>query len=203
MNDIPIQLVVEDVLSEEVLRKILLESGKPYRIGTTYGKRGAGYIKARVNKYNQAARTTPFLVLTDLDRTECPPTLIADWFDHDIHHNLLFRVAVTEVEAWLMADRQAFAKLLGVAQNRVPPFPDQHPDPKQKLIALASKSRKASIKNAIVPEPGLTVTIGPGYNLVLATFIREKWDPGRAQTNSQSLERALLAVENFTPVYGS
>jgi hypothetical protein len=203
VSDIPIQLIVEDVLSEEVLRKILLESGKPYQVGDVYGMSGFGYIKSRIDSFNQAARTMPYLVLTDLDRAECPPTLIAEWLGHPIHHNMLFRVAVTEVETWIMADRKAFARFLGIAQNLVLQFPEKLQDPKEKLISLARKSPKALIKKAIVPEAGLTVTIGPGYNEALSSFVRKQWKPSRAKPHSKSLERALNAVENFKPVFDS
>jgi hypothetical protein len=199
VTDIPIQLVVEDVLSEEVLRRLLRETKRPFSLGAVYGKTGSGFIRARIDKYNQAARTSPFLILTDLDRTECPPSLIAEWFEHEIHANLIFRVAVREVEAWLMADRRAFARLLGIAQNLVPAFPDRVKDPKQRLIALARKSPKARIKSAIVPEPGLTMPIGPGYNTTLAEFVRTRWSPEHARKCSNSLQRAIDAMEHFTP----
>ena len=202
MSDIlPITLVVEDILSEETLRKILQASGRPYHVGAVYGRKGFGYIKGRIEGFNQAAKGRPYLVMTDLDQTECPPTLIDDWFTHPIQPNLLFRVAVHEVEAWLLADRKAFARFLGIAQDLVPTYPEKLQKPKRKLIALAKKSKKKILRNAIVPAPGVTTPIGPDYNGALAKFVRNHWTPSRAKANSPSLERAIRAIREFVPVY--
>ncbi|MBW1810227.1 MAG: hypothetical protein JRJ87_18665 [Deltaproteobacteria bacterium] len=202
MSDvIPITLVVEDVLSEEALRKILKDSKRPYYVGAVYSKKGFGYIKSRIEGFNQAAQGSPFLVLTDLDQAECPPTLIADWLKRPANHNLLFRIAVREVDAWLMADRKAFARYLGIAQELVPQYPERLKKPKQKLITLARKSKKKSIRNAIVPAPNVTARTGPDYNGTLSVFVREHWSPGRAKSNAKSLNRIIDAVEKFEPVY--
>ena len=76
---IPILLAVEDDLSEAVLRKILTQSNRPYAVGTCYNHGGYGYIRKLIQGLNNAARGTPFLVLTDLDRVQCPPELITAW----------------------------------------------------------------------------------------------------------------------------
>lgn len=109
---IPIQLAVEDDLSEAVLRKILSTSGRPYAVGTCYLGRGFGYLRKTIHGFNNAAKGTPYLVLTDLDQAECPPNLIGAWLQVPIHANLVFRVAVREVEAWLLADRAGLARFL-------------------------------------------------------------------------------------------
>ncbi|MDF2210039.1 hypothetical protein L1F28_15070 [Arthrospira platensis NCB002] len=42
-----------------------------------------------------------YLVLTDLDKSECPLAIINEWLKSQPKHpNLLFRVAVKEVESW-------------------------------------------------------------------------------------------------------
>jgi hypothetical protein len=121
MAPIPINLAVEDLLSEAVLRKILLYSEKPYAIGTCFCKGGYDYLKKSILGFNNAAKATPFLVLTDLDRTECPPVLLREWLPYPKHPNLIFRVAVKEVEAWLLAHRDAFARFLGIQRRLIPP----------------------------------------------------------------------------------
>jgi hypothetical protein len=92
-----------------VLREIIKQSQRPFVIGNCLCHGGYGYLKKNIRAFNHAARGMPFLVLTDLNSTECPPTLIKKWLPYPKHPNLLFRVAVREVEAWLLAHRDAFA----------------------------------------------------------------------------------------------
>jgi len=42
------------------------------------------------------------------------------WLPYPKHPNLLFRVAVKEVEAWLLAHRAAFATFLGISDKLIP-----------------------------------------------------------------------------------
>jgi len=70
MQPIPINLAVEDFLSEAVLRRILRFTKRPYATGTCFCKGGYGYLKKNIAGFNHAAKTTPFLVLTDLDDRE-------------------------------------------------------------------------------------------------------------------------------------
>src|SRR5208283_2996534 len=109
---VPINLVVEDILSESILRNILGHFENNFIIGTCYGQTGKGYIKKNINGFNNAAKGIPYLVLTDLDREECPPSLFQEWFNSQKHPNLIFRVAVKEVESWLLAHKEAMAKFL-------------------------------------------------------------------------------------------
>lgn len=117
---ISVHIAVEDPLSESVLRALLHQSGRPYWIGTVYGGRGFGDLKRMASGFNQASRFTPFVLLTDLDRADCPPVIIDSWLPHPKHPNFLFRVAVREVEAWVLADREAFAKFCGVPVSAIP-----------------------------------------------------------------------------------
>jgi hypothetical protein len=119
MNVVPVNLATEDELSEVVLLRILARL-KRYAVGTPYRRGGYGYLKKTIHGWNRAARCVPFIVLTDLDNCECPSRLIEDWLDSPRHPNLLFRVAVREVEAWLLADRVNFSRFLVIAQESVP-----------------------------------------------------------------------------------
>lgn len=203
MNDvIPIHLAVEDILSEMVLRVMLQQSGRHYAVGTCFGHYGFGYLKKRVNGFNNAARGTPFLILTDLDQTDCPPLLIKEWFSSPIHSNLLFRIAVREVEAWLLAHRSAFASFLGVREASIPESPDELIDPKKSLIELAAKSRKRELREAIIPRSGSTARIGPDYNGQLISYVQHRWKVREATKHSPSLNRAFWAIRNFEPTLG-
>lgn len=154
---IPINLVFEDDLSKAVLEKLLLSSRHSYEIGNCFHGRGYGYIKKNISGFNNAAKGMPFLVLTDLDAEECAPTKIRNWLSVPKHSNLLFRIAVREVESWLLADRAGFAKFLGIKKDLIPAHIDEIKDPKKMFDRigktfekegaarrLGSKSRKHS-----------------------------------------------------------
>jgi len=198
---IPINIAVEDVLSEEMLTCILGQSGRNFVIGTCFRKSGFGYLKKNIRGFNNAAKGTPFFVLTDLDNCECPPELIRDWLPYPKHNNLIFRVAVREVEAWLLAHRSAFSNFLGIAKNLVPINPDEEPNPKQCLINLVRKSRRGKLREAIIPKEGSTAQIGPDYNGKLIEFLKNCWDVQKASKNSPSLERTFQTILNFVPIF--
>jgi hypothetical protein len=196
MSDIPINLAVEDDLSEAVLRQMILQSQRNFVIGQCLKKEGFGYLKSIISGLNQAAKGTPYLVLTDLDNSQCPLAIILDWLTQPKHPNLLFRIAVKEVEAWLLADRENFANFLGIPVILVPTEVDKIPDPKQCLINLTKRSRKRSLKEAIIPSSKSTAKIGKDYNGTLAHFIQNNWQIKNAQINSPSLQRAMNALTN-------
>jgi hypothetical protein len=139
MTDIHINLAVEDALSEAVLREMLKQSQRPFFIGSCLNRGGYGYLKKITPGLNHAAKGMTYLILTDLDRGECPLAIISDWLKQPKHPNLLFRVAVKEVEAWLLAHREALAEFLGISVSLIPANVDEIPDPKQLLINLARK----------------------------------------------------------------
>lgn len=200
---IPIHLAVEDPVSEFVLKVMLQQSGRNYAIGSCFGRSGFGYLKKSINGFNNAAKGTPFLILTDLDQTDCPPLLINEWLSAPKHNNLLLRIAVREVESWLLADRSAFAVFLGIRDELIPREPDELNDPKRLLVALASKSRKRKIRDAIVPTSGSTARIGPDYNSTLISYVLNNWNVREALKHSQSLNRAFTAITTFKPIFQS
>ncbi len=201
MKPIPINLVVEDSLSEAVLRNIIKQSRKLFSIGFCYGHSGFAYLKKTLPGFNRAARGTPFLVLTDLDRTECPPIKIREWLQEPKHHNLLFRIAVKEVEAWLLADRINFARFLGISKEAIPDNVEEIEYPKEFLINIAKRSRKRSLREYIIPLPSSTAKQGPNYNGCLIYFIDKFWNIKLSMQNSPSLKCAVEAIQQFEPLW--
>lgn len=200
MTTIPVNLAVEDALSEAVLRVILNQTGKNYLIENIYTNRGFGYLKAKSPAFNQAARIKPFILLTDLDTLECPPTLRAAWIKGTLHPNFLLRVAVREVESWIIAHRKAFAGFLGIPTATIPLHPDDLNDPKAELLRLVNKSRRRELKEDILPAPGSSSPIGPGYNSRLGAFVWKAWQVEDAMKYSPSLARTFRRFENFSPI---
>lgn len=201
VSEIPINLVYEDAISGAVLEKILIYVNTDYMnyiIGFHLSRNGFGYIKKNIKGFNQAAQGSPYLVLTDLDRADCPITLIRDWLGGQPKHpNLLFRIAVREVESWLLADFRAFSQFFGVDVAKIPRNPDRIEDPKQDLINLVRKSKKKNLRQAIVPDRGSTAKVGKDYNAPLLRFVSEQWRVRDAMNQSESLKRTVLALENF------
>jgi hypothetical protein len=204
MRPIPIHVAVEDELSETMVRRLLLDTGRDYSIGVVFRRGGFGYLRKRANNWNAAAAAgTPILLLTDLDQHFCVSDLIKSWLDNTPHPNLIFRIAVREVESWLLADRACFAGFLGIHERLMPFEPDAIPDPKRSLVGLARKSRIRTLREAIVPRSGSTAVQGPDYNDPLCEFVRAQWNPDAAATQSPSLSRAKAKLLAFEPTWHS
>jgi hypothetical protein len=160
-------------------------------------------LKKTIKGWNGAAKSIPFAVLTDLDKYSCPAELIAEWLTVPKHPNLLIRVAVREVESWLLADQRSMSGFLGISQNVLPQSPDDLPDPKAFLIELARMSRHGLIRESIVPRKDSTAKLGPGYNGCLGWYVRTHWRPEVAKLSSPSLSRAIERFTSFRPQWGS
>jgi hypothetical protein len=102
-----------------------------------YGRKGKRFLLQSINGYNNAARYAPWIVLVDLDRDcDCAPPCVQKWLATP-SARMCFRVAVRAIEAWLLADRERLAQLLGVSVAWLPTNPDYLEDPKRELIDLA------------------------------------------------------------------
>lgn len=189
--------VVEDELSEAVVRRIVAGSGRHFLIDRVINERGNSQIRVGVPKYKSASHVLPHFVLTDLDRLPCAPELLDTWGVGRLPPRMLFRVAVREVEAWLLADREGIADFLSVAVTKIPAEPEKLDDPKLSLINLARKSRRRRLAQELVPANGSSAPYGPLYNARLTEFVNGKWDLERARRCSPSLDRALLRVVGF------
>ena len=200
MSPIPVNLATEDELSEVTLSRILNEVDG-YAVGTKYRRGGFGYLRKTIAGWNQAARGIPFIVLTDLDTYECPSALLNDWLKVPKHQNLLFRIAVREVESWLLADPENLSSFLGVRPSLIPANADSLPDPKATLVQLARSSRSSRIRESLVPARRSTAKQGPDYNGCLCGFVRDRWNMTLAKENSPSLARAVDRFSSFLPVW--
>jgi hypothetical protein len=193
-----VTLVVEDDVTDVTARKVVAIANPQLTIAYTRVCEGSGLIRKQLPAFNNASLATPYLIITDLDTVVCAPTLVAAWCQRiRLNPGLTFRVAVREVEAWLLADRTAIAQFLGIAVNRVPAYPEQTPDPKRALIQLASTSRYSGIRRAIVPVGAATQ--GRDYNGCLSTFVNAQWDVHRAAANAPSLAKAVHRIGAIPP----
>jgi hypothetical protein len=186
--------VYEDTPTHLVILKMLEQFPGCFVESTSIPCHGFGKIKKNIKAYNSAARYGYYFVVTDLDtKYECAPLLIKDWLSVRQNNKLVFRVAVREVESWLLGDRKSFASFFSISRELVPSMPDILKDPKHIVIELAKRSRKRSIREAVVPLDNYA-SIGPGYNLVFQDYIRNHWDIAVARQRSPSLDRAMRAL---------
>lgn len=187
---------MEGVLDEVVLRRLGEHTG--ICVGSVYGKKGKRYLQGKIANYNQAARFSSWVVLVDLDGDfECAPSLRAHWLPSPARY-MCFRVAVREVESWLLADRASIAQFLGISQRKVPISVDDLDDPKQTLIGLARASRRSAIREDMAPRQGSDASIGPAYTSRMMEFVsaqgEPRWRPSLAAEVSPSLSRCIDAL---------
>jgi len=184
-------LATEDALSESVAERLIMDANQGLQVVIRMGRKGNGYLKQKLPELARLANNIPVFMLTDLDRVGCPPTLVADWTaGQAMPPTMLFRVAVREVEAWLLADRIAFADFVGAPLNKLPLNPESLDDPKQTLLGLVRRYGRRDIKNEILAPQGSKSPVGLGYNQTLSSFVMRDWAPERAAANSDSLARA-------------
>jgi len=194
-NKVSISAAVEGDVDETVVKKLIAHVGG--QLGTVYGKHGKPALRQKIKGYNNAARHTPWIVLVDLDReAACAPPLLGSWLSKPASL-LCFRVAVREIEAWLMADAATLARFLGVAQRRVPGSPEDMDYPKRVLVNLARHSRRRAIREDMVPRAGSGRQVGPAYPSRLIEYVESRWRPEVAAQCAGSLRRAIACLERL------
>lgn len=200
MTETRILLAVEDELSAAVMQRLVAAVDRGFVIARIINARGNARLRADVEKFRTACHVLPHVVLTDLDRIPCPPELLKKWGALNLPPRLLIRIAVREVESWLLADRSGIADFLAVATIKIPAEPEREVDPKQTLINLARRSRRRRLTQELTPEPGSPNQIGPLYNARLTEFVNNGWDVTRARANAPSLERTMKRLSTFLPI---
>lgn len=191
-------LATEDPLSEAVADRLVLESGPGLQVAVRMGRQGNGYLRKKLPELIRLAQKIPVFLLTDLDRCECPIALINSWDNRgNLPAMMLFRVAVRETEAWILADGVGLSEFSGIPQSKIPSSPETLDDPKRELINLISRYGKKSIKQKILPAEGAMAKVSSSYNSTLSAFVKETWDPARAATRADSLARARTRLNDL------
>jgi len=190
-----ISAAVEGIVDEAVVKKlIMLTGGCP---GPVYRQNGKSSLRQKIGGYNNAAHHAPWIVLVDLDREpECAPMLCQSWIPRPAPH-LCFRVAVREVEAWLIADSQTLASFLRVPLSQIPSHPETLDHPKRTIVNLVRQSRRQVIRKDMVPREGSGRPIGPAYTSRLIEYIEKRWRPDVAAQQSESLRGAIACLKRL------
>jgi hypothetical protein len=186
---------VEGQLDAAVLRRLVVHAGG--ETVAVYGSKGKGYLAKKIGAYNNAARRTKWLVLVDLDRDcDCAPPFAQSLLPQPAA-GMCLRVAVREVEAWLLADRSGLASFLEVDQALVPTDPEEEADPKRVVVRIAERSASRDIRRDMVPGSGSARSEGPAYVSRLSEFVAGRWKPERAAEHSDSLARCLKRLREL------
>lgn len=191
---------MEGELDDAVIRRLAAHVGA--EVGAVYGKEGKPQLRRRIGGYNAAAQWHPWAVLVDLDADHvCASALRNEWLPSEAPL-MCFRVAVRQIEAWLLADREESARFLGISRDLVPRDPDQESDAKRCLVQLARRSRWRRIREAMVPVSGSGRSVGPLYNATLREFVAERWRPEAASETSDSLRRCIASLRQLEQISG-
>ena len=133
----------------------------------------------------------------DLDSDyECAPLLRSAWLPEPTS-GLCFRVAVREVEAWLIADVGPIAGFLSVEPTKITGTPEELPDPKLEIVNLARQSHRRAIREDMVPRSGSGRDVGPAFASRLIEYVQSAWRPEVAAKHSGSLKRALRRLSRL------
>lgn len=190
-----ISAAVEGDVDEAVARTVIKHAGAT--VGTIYGKQGGAYLRQKIAGYNNAAQRSPWLVLVDLNHgAECAPPLVRAWLPQPAVR-LCFRVAVREIETWLIADSEPLAGFLGISRAKIPTNPEELEDPKAAMVNLVRVSRRAAIRQDMLPRAGSGRTVGPAYSSRLIEFVSSSWRAEVAAARSPSLRRAIDCLKRL------
>jgi hypothetical protein len=182
-------LATEDIVSEEVGLRLISELGENFSVDLKFRKNGNSYLKQKLPSFCELSKHYPLLLITDLDQASCPSRLTSDWLSNRPKPpKLLFRVAVREIESWLLADHDGIIKLFGAHIAKLSENPELLADPKRKLLQCAQSASRA-IREDMLPRSNAIALTGLGYNRRLTDFVRDVWSPTRAETRSNSLKR--------------
>jgi hypothetical protein len=192
-------LVAEDKLTQAILRKCVAHYLPNHQVVRSDVEGGRGNVQRKLKAYAALARTLPVVVCVDLDSDECPPSLLKSWEPHFSRAPaLLLRIAVREVESWVLADRKRFAQFIDAQSDDITNNPDSLDDPKRYLLELTRATAKPELKNDLLPRNfNKHPRIGPAYNLRMCEFVQKKWRPHVAAERSESLARAVAAMTSI------
>jgi hypothetical protein len=199
---IPIALATEDELSEAVALRLISELKRPHYVTHTLRRNGFGYLRSKMDSWRQIAQHQMMIVLADLDRANCLVEFRNQWVaGRPLPDTLVFRIAVREVESWVLADHVAMRELVGT-RGVLPAEPDALAEPKQTLLGFARAAPKRVREDLLKTSSG-QLSQGLGYNARLTTWVNAAWDPERAAARSPSLARARLRLQEVASAFGN
>lgn len=190
---------VEDEPTKAVLNAVVTHVNRlhhkdiAFRQGFPSITRGFGNLKKQAMRFYKTNCPTPVVFVTDLDTHACIHELAREWFPvtslNELTDKFIFRIAVHEIESWIMSDGEGLARYLDISATNFPVCPDEIEDPKQYLLnVIRSKCRKKRFKEML---PSGNQAVGVEYNPVLIDYVANKWNAENAAAHSPSLNRMI------------
>lgn len=193
-----VTVAVEDQLSLSVAERLIGGYVPRAEITQVMVLGGINNIKGRMRDLVQIAWLQDMvLVLADMDSPRgCPPDLVSELYGElTIAPNMLIRIAMLEIESWILSDREGIARWLEISLNAVPRNPESLNDPKRSLVQLAARSRNRRLREAIAPRRVLgTSRTGREYNQTVGDFVARLWNLDAARLSAPSLDRAITRI---------
>jgi Domain of unknown function (DUF4276) len=188
-------LAIEDELSEAIGLKMISRVAPNAELALAPFRRGGNsYLRSNIGKFVSMCRSYSVVMMTDLDHAPCAGALLTNWLgSRTLPANFFLRIAVQEVESWLLADPSAMERLLGDVASKIPENCDSINNPKQLVLQLARRAAR-DVRADLCADPGAMTSQGLGYNRRLCELVREEWDPIRAARRSASLQKACLRL---------
>jgi hypothetical protein len=187
-----IYVAVEGITDQAVAERLVSLAGGQIE-SLIFPKGGKTELRKKILAYNEAAKLHPWFVLTDLDSPErCPVEYAKSWLSNP-SNQMCFRVAVSQMESWLLASRRTFARYLSISEALIPLEPEKIKNPKLEIISLANRSRSLKIRQDMVRNG----SIGPLYSHHIIRYIHKYWDIEEARKNSESLDRCIHALNRL------
>lgn len=190
-------VVGEDSLCCALGEKLVKVALPRWRLaGPLVNTKGVTKLVASMWRYAEQARyVQPVLCIADTDG-QCAVDLLHTWLPPGDVSSFLLRLAVTEAESWVLADRSGFASTFQIPANKLPTAPDDVADPKRLLLSVMAKSKKRVFRDEMIAQTDASKP-GSGYNLHLCDFVRSRWDVEQARAFSPSLNRAYARIQRL------
>lgn len=161
--------------------------------------RGNSKLRKNINKYIELSKRNKVIILTDLDKKECPLILINQILNKkSTNDNLLFMVSIQEIEAWILADNINAGEFFKIDHHSVTIPTDSIENPKEYFMNLIKRqSPKEMQLNIIANDYYYTAKRSPNYNNTLEDFIKNFWNLDCAKSGSLSLKRCINKLNGF------
>lgn len=194
---VEVNYATEGVLDAAVAERLIANAGGVPGLRRVLG--GKSKLDPAIPRYIQSSVHIPWLIIRDLDNDErCAPSLRRR-FPAGENNLLCFRIAVRQIESWLLADREALAMYLKVPLSKVPVAPEALPNPKRSLVDLSRSSTSLAIRSGMVPDEGVGASEGPEFTARMREFVSDHWRPAHAAAwdLSSSLARAIACLNRL------
>jgi hypothetical protein len=195
MTVFAVTIAVEGTCDESVVSRLVRDHG--FAVGAVHGLHGVDYLNERLKAFNKAARFGPWLVVRDLDKEADCAAIVVRARLPEPSKGMRFRIAHRAIEAWLLADVEGVVSYFKVTRESVPHDPEALDNPKEALVNLMRRSRSRGIREDMVPAPGTTARVGPGFVARITEFASSSWSWRRATERSDSLRRCVRRLDEW------